>query len=245
MLTIQVTGRQKDYEILARGSAFCVHTPNLGLPVILTSGHVAAPHRFPQYYPQDWLRYVQDKHCKVVFEIESPSNIPTPFPITQPLTAGFRHASLDIAAFVPKIETVETNLRTLTLTLLPDGNKVDVEDQVSIAGFSLVDDINSGPESVTPTRLEGTISELWPNRAFVDTGVAHSEMGMCGGPVTLASDHSVCVGLLEGLVPVKQLKNGDSDKDPHAHLQGKSVLIMATELRNFLLDVEKEIEIST
>lgn len=126
----------------------------------------------------------------------------------------------------------------LDLTLLSDEFKLDLGERVTIAGFSLVNEIGSGSEEVMSTHLKGTISERWPTRAFVDTGAVHSEMGMCGGPVVLVSNKNVCVGMLEGLVPLRQSGAVDED-EVHTRLQGRSVIILATELHNFLSDIEE------
>lgn len=159
----------------------------------------------------------------------------------QPLTAGFRHTSLDIAAFLPQIDSAESNLTTVSLTLLANDVKFKIGDCVTIAGFSSESGNGVGSRKGTPTCVKGMISELRPSRAFIDTGVVYPEMGMCGGPVVLSNDRSVCIGMLEGLVPLNELENSN-EGHPHMGLQGRSVVILATELRNFLLDIEEEVE---
>lgn len=62
------------YEMLSRGTAFCVHPPAgkggstspveaANVPLyFFTCSHVTAPWRWPKLYPLPWLEYVKDEH---------------------------------------------------------------------------------------------------------------------------------------------------------------------------------------
>lgn len=231
---------QKEYDLLARGSAFYVSTPISGAVLALVSAHVAAPHRFPNFYPHEWLRHVRDKDCRTVFETRSTDGKQVVSHVmVQPLVGGFRHASLDVAAFLLDETVLTENANIPVLQLPPPDMPVSVRDSVTIAGFRLSGESGSGTEAVIATELPGTVSEVWPSRVFVDTGDVETEMGMCGGPMVMKEDRSTCVGILEGLVPrvTHDLHHGDK----HKRLQGKSVLVHANELRKFLHDVETEV----
>ncbi|CAM9718654.1 unnamed protein product [Chrysoparadoxa australica] len=53
----------KQPELLTRGTTFCTPHPNTGKLAFFTPAHVAAPWKFPRYYPQDWLKFVEPQHC--------------------------------------------------------------------------------------------------------------------------------------------------------------------------------------
>lgn len=170
---------------------------------------------------------------------------------TQPLIRGFRHASLDVAAFILDPQVIDLN-DVPVLTLHHD-KELTEGGAVVIDGFALSDGASgSGTERMVPTQLNGLVSNIRTSRVFVDTGEQLSEMGMCGGPAVLADDHSACVGLLEGLVPaldeVQDTSTDDASSSDgsaveqnelHKQLENKSVLVSAQELYKFVCDIEK------
>eukprot|EP00177_Eucheuma_denticulatum_P002789 GFKZ01005010.1.p1 GENE.GFKZ01005010.1~~GFKZ01005010.1.p1 ORF type:complete len:275 (+),score=29.35 GFKZ01005010.1:187-1011(+) len=226
------------FELLARGSGFYIRGPQTGIPIALVSAHVAAPHRFRNYFPHDWLSYVRDADCRSVLEARSADGKSVKRCIaTQTLSHGFRHASLDVAAFVLDDDDIlkqdaEIKILTLTEAALEKGT------EVSIAGFRLLGESGSGTEAVVATEVPGSVSELSPTRGFIDTGSTETEMGMCGGPVVLKQDKDSCAGILEGLVPRRQ--PGDRESDLHERVGGHSVFLGAKELGMFVHDVETE-----
>lgn len=232
---------KKEFELLARGSAFYVQGPNTGVTIALVSAHVAAPHRFRNYFPQSWLQHVRDAHCRTVLETRSQDGtLVTGKILAQALVAGFRHASLDVAAFPLDEDAIREKGDAPVLQLPADEASVESGQRISITGFRLLGESGSGTEAVVGTEVGGTVSEVWKSRAFVDTGDELTEMGMCGGPAVLADSPNICVGVLEGLVPL--LEPEDKPEEEHKRLQGKSVLVSAKELRMFLCDVESELE---
>ena len=61
-----------EFEILCRASAFLVRSKNPQYPAkfhLLTASHVVAPWRFPKYYPDEWLRYVNQNHTHYTVEV--------------------------------------------------------------------------------------------------------------------------------------------------------------------------------
>ena len=61
-----------EFEILCRASAFLVRSKNPKYPAkfhLLTASHVVAPWRFPKYYPDEWLQYVNQNHTQYTLEI--------------------------------------------------------------------------------------------------------------------------------------------------------------------------------
>lgn len=204
----------------------------------MVSAHVAAPHRFPRYFPQEWLQHVRDSDCRSVLETRSEDGkIVTGSIGTLALSTGFRHASLDVAAFIVDESAVCDREDTQVLELQTEGGGIGTE--VMISGYRLVGESGSGVEAVVGAETNGEVSEVVKSRGFVDTGAVDTEMGMCGGPVVLDRARGMCVGILEGLVPRVEEGQG-ADGEMHARVAGHSVFIGARELGMFLHDVETE-----
>lgn len=201
---------------------------------------MAAPHRFPRYFPHEWLTHLRDADCRTLLETRSSDGkIVTGSIATQPLSSGYRHASLDVAAFVLNEADIPKDAKAAVLQLADGDDEVRLGMEVVVAGHRLIGESGSGTEAVLNAETPGEISEVSGSRAFVDTGEVETEMGMCGGPVTLSANRNVCVGVLEGLVP--RLRGGEeAQSELHRRISGHSVVITARELRMFLHDVETE-----
>jgi hypothetical protein len=68
-----------DFEILNRASAFLVNSKCKDFASknkyhIVTCSHVVAPWRWPKYYPQDWLKAVNDSHTLYTVEVRDERN---------------------------------------------------------------------------------------------------------------------------------------------------------------------------
>lgn len=162
---------------------------------------------------------------------------------TQPLSSGFRHATLDVACFIIDEETMDRKVdgQILTLEMEKDDKSIDeiVGKDVVIAGYRLKGDSGSGVEAVIHTKMEGQVSRTSKSRGFINTGIVASEMGMCGGPIVLKGESEKCIGLLEGLVP--KLEEGEeAQNEMHKLVAGQSVFVSARELSMFVQDVETE-----
>jgi hypothetical protein len=62
----------KSYEILNRASAFLVRSSSEKFENkfhVVTSSHVVAPWKYPKYYPDEWLKYVNEDHSYCTIEI--------------------------------------------------------------------------------------------------------------------------------------------------------------------------------
>lgn len=206
----------------------------------LVSAHVAAPHRFPSYFPHEWLQHVRDSDCRTLLETRSADGRKVSgVTSVQPLHVGYRHTSLDVAAFVLHDVTAESILNAgLQILKLDDDDATHIGERVKIGGYRLQGESGSGTESVLKVELEGEVTERNKYRGFVDTGNVDSEMGMCGGPVVLNGAPEICLGLLEGLVPRPEKEQ--VAEEAHRRLAGKSVFIGARELKMFLHDVETD-----
>ena len=222
---VHVSPAQTHPELLARGSGFFSSSPS-GRLFALSSAHVAAPHRFPKYFPAEWLLHVRDEHCSSEFRLKDGTLL-----ADGPLRAGFRHGYLDVAAFA---------LRTLPESTPMPLKLADAElgAKVLVIGLRLQGgEAGSGTERVEMTEIRGEITKVLEKRGFVDCKGIESEMGMCGGPVVLEEQRDVCVGMLEGVVP--SLQNGETEiSEEHKRILGHSVFITSNELRLFLEDAD-------
>ena len=116
----------KDMEILCRGSAFIVRsqTPSfLRKYHVLTASHVVAPWRFPKYYPDEWLQFVNEKHTHYTVELRHDDGV---F-MTQSelLPAAIHHVNRDMAVLHFENESVVTDLMEavgITIADLHDNN---------------------------------------------------------------------------------------------------------------------------
>lgn len=207
-----------------------VHGPTTGVPIAVVSAHVAAPHRFPSYFPQEWLEHVTDADCRSILEVHDGDK--SSKSTNHALAAGFRHAKLDVAAFLLDEEAQDRLADTQVLTM---GEDPVTDAEVCVHGFRLIGESGSGSEGLVSANLNGKVKDVKGSRGFIDTGDVESEMGMCGGPIV---QNGKCVGLLEGLVPRRT--DGEKVSEVHARLGGCSVYIGAHELGMFLHDVESE-----
>lgn len=188
---------------------------------------------------------MRDSDCRSLLETRTADGCEVSNHIsTQPLVQGFRHSSLDVAAFALNSSQVDmiNALDEVTILNLPpvDQSPASAED-LTIAGFRLVGESGSGTEAVVSSEVGGRVAEVWNSRVFVDTGESLTEMGMCGGPAVMTNNRNICVGILEGLVPEFDDESSDQANETHKRLQNKSVLVGTEELRSFLRDVEAEI----
>lgn len=87
-----------DKEILCRASAFLVHSKNKTYPTkfhVVTASHVIAPWRFPKYYPDDWLKFVNQNHTYYTLEVRDENGLICG--TTELLPTSFHHHTRDVA----------------------------------------------------------------------------------------------------------------------------------------------------
>lgn len=158
------------------------------------------------------------------------------------LIDGFRHARLDVGAFLLDRDATEAVQQAGVTVLRMEGDATAGEaerwvgNDVRIGGFRLIGSSGEGTEAVVPTVVDGSVREVAGARGFIDTGDVTCEMGMCGGPVVLATNPEVCVGMLEGVVP--RVEDGVDGGETHRRLQGMAVFVGGHELNMFLREVE-------
>jgi len=235
----------KEMEILSRGSCFLLPSNSESFSHkfhVLTASHIVAPWRWPKFYPDEWLQYVDEKHTHYTLELRYDDG--TFITQHELLPVHYHHDSRDLAVLhlVQECEALN-NLSTLDfspLQLAPEYDNQDVELQTSVNfhghrvegnGFINNEDDERKP---IPMEVEGRVEVRTRNQTFAKTNIVLQD-GMCGGPVTCQTTNDLnlkstkAVGILEGIVP--------SDS-PAVDYRELAVFLEASEIKNFLKNVE-------
>ena len=249
----------RDMEILCRASAFLVRSKNPQFRHryhILTASHVVAPWRFPNYYPDEWLQFVNEKHTHYTVELRHDDGV---F-MTQSelLPSAVHHASRDLAVLHLENESAVKDLLSnvgFEVADLRDAQLVTGE-AVDLHGHEVVVPSSFGTGSSSsggsgdadarhpiPRVVSGTYELETAHQRFARTKSLLT-YGMCGGPViaragsgggrrndgnTDGSSVGAVCGLLEGIVPVDH---------PVRELQGLASIVDSRQIAAFLEDVE-------
>jgi len=195
----------RDMEILCRASAFLVRSKDPQFKHryhVLTASHVVAPWRFPKYYPDEWLQFVNEKHTHYTVELRHEDGV---F-MTQSelLPAAVHHASRDLAVLHLENEsTVNDLLKNLGFEAadlrdaqLVPGEAVDFHghEVVAPSSFGTGGNGNGSGSSGSadgeamdarhpvPRIVSGTYELETAHQAFARTKSLLT-YGMCGGPV--------------------------------------------------------------
>ncbi|KAK4527873.1 hypothetical protein GAYE_SCF46G5806 [Galdieria yellowstonensis] len=236
--------QMKEYEVLARGSGFIVRGKQSNMLWALVSAHVAAPFLFRNYFPQDWLTFVHEKHCKhsLYWEVDGQH---------RQIEAGnviWKHDMLDIAAFGLEKQRIANegdweSLHSRAVELEPLSDWVGKP--VIIQGWQIEGTVGSGQEKIVASCLKGNIRVQQGIRYFIETENRNAvQHGMCGGPILLPENKTTCVGILEGLVPdSNQLDStirNDEWREFFRSVAGYAAFIEASVLRDFIDQLEKQ-----
>ena len=220
-----------EFEILSRASAFFVksRTSNFSNRFhLVTASHVIAPWRFPKYYPDEWLQFVNQSHTRHTIEIRDESGFLTAE--SQLFSHSYHHATRDLAVLhlddeneaLEMFEAEGVESQDLLKRELVEGEELkfhghDVQIPPAFGADGGSDASGSAEDSrqPTPQRIKGIFFSKTAHQFFARTNPILS-YGMCGGPVT-ANDRntltaggvsktsvtsSVC-GMLEGIVPLE------------------------------------------
>mmetsp|Transcript_24772 Transcript_24772/g.41903 ORF Transcript_24772/g.41903 Transcript_24772/m.41903 type:complete len:331 (-) Transcript_24772:234-1226(-) len=234
----------QDYEVLIRSSAFIVksnlsHGPGYH---VVTSSHNLAPWRFPKYYPEPFLEYVNEGHIHYTLEVRnSEGESVTSIDI---IPNSFHHPSRDIGiAHFDKDEAKALSIfKTLMFEKLDiERYKVNDEEEVEFHGHEVstnpTEDVDVNTPAGKDLRLSiprtyaGRVLGRSAHQTFCRTLDGVLSQGMCGGPV-IGQRGTIC-GLIEGIVPPEH---------PDAALQGTAVIIDSIDIMTFVENVERVIE---
>jgi len=251
----------KDLEILNRASAFLIKANNKELnnifeekksltakdkvikytPLkenkyhILTSSHVIAPWKYPKYYSQEFISYINESHTHYTVELRNEDG--TFITQTELIPRSFHHSNRDLALLhlddeSSVIKTFES-LQLESLELLDNSStNLNKGDSLIFYGHDVRGDDDFHNEANDnrkpfPCIVNGTFYNKTMRQTFSSTYPILTD-GMCGGPVCLLSSNEVC-GVVEGIVPT----NHADDK-----LKGLAVFVDSKIIRNFVDDVE-------
>eukprot|EP00871_Galdieria_phlegrea_P001457 jgi/Galph1/2311/GphlegSOOS_G1012.1 len=236
--------QMKSYEVLAKGSGFVVATKYPQVLLAMVSAHVAAPFLFRQYFPQDWLSFVKEEHCKHSLEwlVENEHQ-------WKQLETGdeiFRHEELDIAALVLRkerlMETQWHSLLSKVVTLQRIENNLGRK--VMLSGWQVDGAVGSGEEQVSACEVEGIIQVQQGNRFFIQSNNIIKN-GMCGGPVLVSKEERNSLGIVEGIVPMEWKEEWQSlpqeVQDFLRKVAGYTAFIDSDVLIEFVQAIEKEL----
>ena len=197
----------KDMEILCRSSAFAVRSRSKNFPHkmhFLTSSHNIAPWKYPKKYPEEWLRFINEKHTYYTIETRNPDG--SFMTQSELLPCSYHHISRDLA--VLHLEHDHDELFE-TFSLEPhklSSRELTAGDSILFNGYSIVDSTGSeaSEKSGRPNPTNNSPSSALDVRRTVPTIVPatfvsqtmfrnyaranHTLNGcMSGGPVTCKS----------------------------------------------------------
>lgn len=253
----------KDLEMLSRASAFLVKAKNrlhdfgqkktmsderkikyLSLKDsayhIVTSSHVIAPWRYPKYYSQEFIKYVNETHTYYTIELRNEDG--TFITQTELIPRSFHHSERDVAILhmddeSNAMKTLES-LELQTLELLDNSVNLRAGDNLIFHGHDVrggdeFNNYNSDDRKPYPCTVNGHYYYKTISQSFSKTEPVLTD-GMCGGPVLYSNngDKSKVCGMVEGIVPTNHPDDG---------LKGLAVFIDSKIITKFIDDVEQGI----
>jgi hypothetical protein len=254
----------KDLEILTRASAFLVKANNRLLghhlfdskdssmhtktgikysPLkdnsyhVITSSHVVAPWRYPKYYSQEFIKYIDETHTHYTVELRNEDG--TFITQTELIPRSFHHKDKDLA--VLHIEDEGSAMKLLEsfefqpLELLDDGITLQGGDSLVFHGHDVRGGDHFSSESGDdrkpyPCVVSGNYFSRTAHQSFSKTLPVLTD-GMCGGPVLFAEQgvSKVC-GIVEGIVPTSH---------PSDDLKGLACFVDSKIISKFIDDLEQ------
>jgi len=222
----------KEWEILSRGTCFYLERQKtVGVKVVknkffLTCSHIVAPWKWPNYYSDDWLKYVNESHVKYTLDFHK-RGVGTARVV---FDQGPRlHPSRDLAALtITGADELQATLGAVCKTqgrpplepaqLLRRGRGPGppaLEDlKLSVLGYEVVEpdlfqELSESCEGTegevcddkriqVPFSTAATFKQRLGPQTFLNPSIAVSD-GVCGGPVLTEANE--CIGMVEGAVP--------------------------------------------
>lgn len=208
-----------EFEILSRASAFFVKCSNSSAFQsrfhLVTASHVIAPWRFPKYYPDDWLQFVNQSHTRHTIEFRDEDGFLTME--TQLSPKSYHHTTRDLAVLhlddeeqaleVFEMEGVEP--QDLLKRELVEGEDLNFHghDVAIPAAFGVDANIDAYIGEDSNSHIDSTEDCRQPKpqivKGFFFSQSAHQffartnpilKYGMCGGPVTAKSSQTLTAG---------------------------------------------------
>mmetsp|Transcript_28560 Transcript_28560/g.37391 ORF Transcript_28560/g.37391 Transcript_28560/m.37391 type:complete len:288 (+) Transcript_28560:301-1164(+) len=264
----------KEYEILSRGTCFYISkrlkekekadTTYQTNRLFLTCAHIVAPWKWPNYYPEEWLQFVNESHVKYTMDFHKPE-IGTTRIVFDNVEL---HPTRDLAILsVDGNDELTSTLASICkthdqpfldpVTLMKD--KEAINSKVSVMGYEvkdlesldnsdlqdlpqLNDDQINGKEMEdnrlqVPFMTEGLLKCRIGSQTFVEPRHPVND-GVCGGPVV--NTEGKCIGMIEGSVPItskQQNVNCPPSNLLQKQVEGNAAVIDADVISAFVKDV--------
>jgi len=226
-----------EFQVMMRSSAFIIKSSLDKEPHyhVVTASHNVAPWKYPKYYPEEFMRYINEDHVYFTVELRNADS-------GEMIVAGdlcpysYHHKDKDLAILHMQVEMESLNkLKPFGFEMLDiedyqpnDGEELifhghEVYDR-SAAGLSDEDTIKLS----APRTVKGSLLGRSDYQTFCRTPEVHLWQGMCGGPI-VGVRGSIC-GMVEGIVPTDH---------PSDELRGAVSMIEANDILKFVKDVEE------
>jgi hypothetical protein len=203
----------KDYELLSRGTAFCLSQPgplrSASKVVLVTCSHVLAPYKWRQHFKEPWLDFVKDEHVEYRIQVwrqeeSDPSNGQLGAE-TRVQGMSIYHHNLDLCVLPIHQNTVDA----YELMPLEDRDQRDPlaeGEELTFLGFPSA---TNSPGEEQHKKLGGLAPRRVRGRALASIrdkqGRTYAKteerlaVGMSGGPVL--DRHGRCCGIFQGILP--------------------------------------------
>lgn len=209
---------------------------------IITSSHVIAPWKYPKYYTQDFIKYINETHTHYTIELRNDDG--TFITQTELIPRSFHHHDKDLA--ILHIDDESSAMKTLKrlelqpLELLDNNIDLKTGDSLTFHGHDVrggdgFSNETSDDRKPYPCIVQGQYFHKTLHQSFAKTAPVLTD-GMCGGPVLLSSSDmtdgekgKVC-GIVEGIVPTTH---------PSDDLKGLAVFVDSNTITKFINDVEQ------
>jgi len=258
----KVPGQMSSWDVLSRGSCFITAAQNPSLSPhshhIVASAHVVSPFKYPNYFSDEWLKFVDQSHCKYeITLIDESERDRTKCPTVNLINRPFHHSTRDLAVLHADNDALEKLFKfgiiPLRLDAMPSKARFT---SLMIDGFQVIESeeivVDAGVDNFfeqeqeqeqeqedniihVQQAVEGiVVSNNLPDQHLAQTAIVLTD-GYCGAPV-LRGDNSVdlAVGIVEGTV---------NENSPEKRLVGAVSYIPSAFIKEFLITtVEKEKE---
>lgn len=234
------------YEILLRGSSFLVKgnsTSNFPFKYhLVTCGHNIAPWRYREYYPDDFLLHVNERHAIYSIEMTSSNGEISNMALLYPIV--YLHPQIDLAVLhlldeddaINTFEKSNMNFHALaTKDDMKKGKKLTFYGHNVVHSASNANGKDEDDEdlmSPVPVACNGVYEGHRESK--LGSYLAPSDMalmqGMSGGPVLIdghEDEKKLVAGLIEGSVPL----------DVHA-IGGFATFVACEDIQRFINDIE-------
>ena len=205
---------------------------------IITSSHVVAPWKYPKYYTQDFIKYINETHTHYTIELRNGDG--TFITQTELIPRSFHHRDKDLA--ILHIDDESNVMKTLErlqlqpLELLDNNIDLKTGDNLIFHGHDVrggegFSNEASDDRKPYPCIVQGQYYNKTLHQSFSKTAPVLTD-GMCGGPVLVSSngDKSKVCGIVEGIVPTNH---------PSDDLKGLAVFVDSNIITKFIDDVEQ------